>query len=240
MASKRRGGGFRPPELRGTLGTLLRTAWQQAGGVRDALERGARSGRERLDGLRADRRRTELLADLGEIVLDLIRRGEIDPDELPEVGDLVAELDALDADADADHDDGRDELPTPPTRRRFDDRGDRGGPSRGAPADRPRDRGRAARGDDDGTISSGARWSPPRPAAPQRVWRPPADEPAVAAARHHTPAEIDPEATPPARRPVMPPHPHRQGGISFEDDDLADYMHPDDVPPKDRADGDDS
>jgi hypothetical protein len=25
----------------------------------------------------------------------------------------------------------------------------------------------------------------------------------------------------------------RKGGISFEDDDLAEYMHPDDVPPKD-------
>src|SRR5215470_9516376 len=74
MASKRRGG-FRPPELRGTLGTLLRTT---TGVVRDALERGAREGRARLDDVRLSRRRQDALADLGELVLSLIRRGEID------------------------------------------------------------------------------------------------------------------------------------------------------------------
>jgi hypothetical protein len=36
MARQRRGGGFKTPELRGTLGTLLRTTIQQAGVVRDA------------------------------------------------------------------------------------------------------------------------------------------------------------------------------------------------------------
>ncbi|HEY5938570.1 MAG TPA: hypothetical protein VIU61_28155, partial [Kofleriaceae bacterium] len=60
MARQRRGGGFRPPELRGTLGTLLNTALQQAGVVRDAardvLERGAREGRSRLEDARANRR----------------------------------------------------------------------------------------------------------------------------------------------------------------------------------------
>src|SRR4249920_3110074 len=92
MASKRRGL-FRPPELRGTLGTLLRTT---TGVVRDALERGAREGRARLDGARASRRRHDALADLGDVVLDLIRRGEIDLAELPEARDLVRELDELD------------------------------------------------------------------------------------------------------------------------------------------------
>src|SRR5262249_2703912 len=33
------------------------------------------------------------------------------------------------------------------------------------------------------------------------------------------------------RAPLLPRDPARKGGISF-DDDLADYMHPDDVPPK--------
>ena len=33
------------------------------------------------------------------------------------------------------------------------------------------------------------------------------------------------------RRPPAPLDPRRRGGISF-DDDLEDYMHPDDVPPK--------
>jgi hypothetical protein len=61
------------------------------------------------------------------------------------------------------------------------------------------------------------------------VWRPPVDEPEA-------------EAAPPPRRglavPQLPKDPHRKGGISFEDEDLADYMHPDDVPPKDPSDGD--
>ena len=34
------------------------------------------------------------------------------------------------------------------------------------------------------------------------------------------------------RRPTFPRDPARKGGISFDDEDLADYMHPDDVPPK--------
>ena len=83
MARQRRGG-FRPPELRGTLGTLLRTTLAQAGAVREVLERGAREGRSRLDGVLANRRRQDAIAELGEIVLDLIRRGEIDLGELPE------------------------------------------------------------------------------------------------------------------------------------------------------------
>ena len=74
MATKR-GGGFRPPELRGTLGTLIRTTLQQAGVVRDVIQRGAREGRSRIDDARASRRRSDALAELGELVLDLIRRG---------------------------------------------------------------------------------------------------------------------------------------------------------------------
>src|SRR5688572_9035900 len=113
MATKRRGG-LRPPELRGTLGTLLRTT---TGVVRDALERGAREGRALVDGARASQRRHDALADLGELVLDLIRRGEIDLAELPEARDIIRQLDELDADpADADPD------PRPVSRRRFDDR----------------------------------------------------------------------------------------------------------------------
>lgn len=199
MARQRRGGGFRTPEIKGTLGTLLRTTLQQAGVVRDALERGAREGRSRLDEAWGNRRRQAHLADLGELVLDLIRRGEIDLAELPEAAELVAALDEIDADAPPD-----DEPVTPaPTRRRFDER------SR-----------------DDGTVSSLARPNAARspavaakPAA--RVWRP-----------------VDPDAEaivePEPRASRTPPRdPLRAGGISFDDDDdLADYMHPDDVPPK--------
>src|SRR3954467_12471336 len=113
MATKRRGG-LRPPELRGTLGTLLRTT---TGVVRDALERGAREGRARLDDVRSNRRRQDALAELGELVLDLIRRGEIDLAELPEAHDLVRQLDEFDA-----HPDDERSPPRAFTRSRFDDR----------------------------------------------------------------------------------------------------------------------
>lgn len=209
MASKRRGGGFRPPELRGTLGTLLRTT---TGVVRDAIERGAREGRARLDDVRANRRRHDALADLGEVVLDLIRRGEIDLSELPEARDLVRQLDELDAEESEEV-----EPPRPRIRRRFDDRDTT----------------------DDGTVSAMRNTKPTVPDRPARaknattpyvptpsraptkplkVWRPPRDE-----------DSLGPDI------PALPKRdPHRKGGISFDSDaDLADYMHPDDVPPKD-------
>jgi len=218
MAPKRRGGGgFRRPELRGTLGTLFRTALQQAGGVKDALTRGAQQGRTKIDELRADKRRHEALAELGELVLDLIRRGEIDIAELPEARDLIRNLDELDA---AAGDDIEDITTTQPfDRRRFDDRG--------APSARPGSRS-PARSGEDGTVGSGARWSPPTSAAPARVWRPAADEAPEAEAAPRRGPQV----------PTLPKDPHRKGGISFEDDDLADYMHPDDVPPKDPSGGD--
>ncbi|MDB4954538.1 MAG: hypothetical protein JWO36_2107 [Myxococcales bacterium] len=199
MARQRRGG-FRPPELKGTLGTLLRTTLQQAGVVRDAIASGAREGRSRIDEALSQRKRQDSLIELGEIVLDLIRRGEIDLGELPEVRDLVAHLDDLDAGHTEDHAE-----PVAP-RGRFDRRGAR---------------------DEDDTVASST-WVPPikrADPAPQdthsraknatNVWRPPANRPA-------------PSDAAPVERPATP----RKGGISFEDEDLADYMHPDDVPPK--------
>lgn len=264
MARQRRGGGFRPPELRGTLGTLLRTTLAQAGTLRDALERGAREGRSRLDSALSNRRRHDALAELGDIVLDLIRRGEIDVDELPEVRDIVAHLDDIDAgtydETDTHghghshgHDHGHDEpeydepSATPPVRNRFDARRPASpAPSPSSRSDRRRpapSRATAARNPDrdrdsaeDGTVSSRT-WTrpasapaarPPKPAP--RVWRPPADE-------------ITPPSTPAALRsadeitrpgvPTPRKDPSRKGGIHFDDDeDLSEYMHPDDVPPK--------
>jgi hypothetical protein len=247
MPSKRRGG-FGPPELRGTLGTLLRTT---TGVVRDALERGARGGRARLDDARASRRRIDTLADLGELVLDLIRRGEIDLAELPEARDLVRQLDELDAEPPD---------PTPPprptSRRRYDDRprDDR------ARDDRPRS-GRpaptSASTDDDGTVSSGLADRTMRPTLPARPKqadsassRSPtkpmkglyrsrlADDdspssPARPPASTRGAAALATADAPPPRRSPLPIDPARKGGISFDDnddDDLDDYMHPDDVP----------
>jgi hypothetical protein len=204
MARQRRGG-FRPPELRGTLGTLLRTTLAQAGGLRSALERGAREGRARLDDALAGRRRSEALAELGEIVLDLIRRGEIEIDQLPEAREVVAHLDELD---EGEGDEQEAQIAPAPSRSRFDDR---------------------ARDKSDGTVSSSKWVSPPRKAAaPARVWRPPVE-----------PVDDRPADEITARdHPRAMTKPGKKGGISFgrqdDDDDLADYMHPDDVPPKDK------
>lgn len=193
MAQKRRGGGgaFRPPELKGTLGTLLRSTLHQAGVVRDAVGEALGQGRQQ-------RKRQDALAELGEVVLELVRNGEIDLGELPEAREVIRQLDEMDA--------GTEEIPEeiaqPTSRKRFD-----------------------ARGGDDGTVSSGVRWAPAKPAKPagERVWRPPVDEPAPQAA---------------AKQKQMPVPGVRKGGISFDndDDDLAEYMHPDDVPPKPSTD----
>jgi hypothetical protein len=213
MARQRRGGGFKPPELRGTLGTLLRTAAAQVGPLRDALERTAREGRSRFEDARASRRRSDALAELGEIVLDLIRQGEIDIGELPEVREIVTHLDEIDAGH--DFEDAPDIAP-PPARNRFDSR------RRDVP-------------DEDGAVSSKT-WKPPaakgaKPAP--RVWRPPVGD---AASDERAPFDVDTSV----QRPSPPrKNPARKGGISFDDDDdsdLADYMHPDDVPPKSGSD----
>jgi hypothetical protein len=196
MARQRRGG-FKPPELRGTLGTLLRTAAQQANVVREAvgnaLERGAREGRSRIDELRSDRRRREALVELGEIVLDLVRKGEIDLAELPEAQSVIDHLDELDA---GQPEPERSDEPTAEAapRQRFDDR-------RARPPTRL--------DDDDGTVSSAA-------------------EPKRRTGRETTLWRTDAPASGP--KPAA-----KQGGIQFDDADdadLADYMHPDDVPPK--------
>ena len=211
MAQKRRGGGrggaFRPPELKGTLGTLLRTTLHQAGVVADAARDALGQGRAKLDDARQARRRQDALAELGEVVLDLIRRGEIDVSELPEARDALRKLEGFDEDGDDDEARELDEVATAPSRSRFDTR--------------------ARAKDDDGTV--GSSWRPPKPAKPlERVWRPPVAK---------TPdGDPDEPAAPPqrAKSGAIVPGAKKKGGISFEDDDedLASYMHPDDVPPK--------
>lgn len=203
----RRRSGIKPPG--GTLGSLLRTTLQQAGVVRDALERGARSGRARIDSFRADRQRQEALAELGEIVLELIRRGEIDVAELPEARSVLEHLEELDASAERAPTEG-----LPRERRRFDDRRDA----------------RDGRDDDDGTVASDT-WVPPnrRDGRTTAVWqRPDASAPVAAGALDE------------AEEAVTAPAPKRGGGIQFddgdEDEDLSEYMHPDDVPSKPRDD----
>lgn len=192
----------------GTLGTLLRTTLAQAGVVREVLERGAREGRARLDDARRVRRRDQALIRLGETVLEAVRAGEAqDLFDLPDVADALAEIDGLDAGAEEPVEDDGDE-----------DRGSERGravwvppgirdrfdrrPSRPPPIEPPET-------EDDGTVSSKANV------------RKPAREPG---ARFQ-------ERTPPSAG-------GRKGGIQFsrdaddDDEDLAQYMNPDDVPPK--------
>jgi hypothetical protein len=71
--------------LRGTLGTVVRTALEQL----DVVQRQARSQRDRLDRVLAERRHREALAELGEIVLELVAAGELAPDEHPALRDAV-------------------------------------------------------------------------------------------------------------------------------------------------------
>jgi len=277
MATKRRGG-FGPPELRGTLGTLLRTT---TGVVRDALERGAREGRARFDDVRSNRRRQDALAELGELVLDLIRRGEIDLAELPEARDLVRQLDQFDAEA---NDDPEPEPPRTLHRSRFDDRSPRddralrdqraprdNGASHNGASHNPRashdnrapreDRAPRESSANDGTVSSGATARPGRPTIPARpqhaevTFSPPSSTPSTAPSTRTPTKPIRNNWRPPVdddvptladmpaakRTPPLPLNPQRKGGISFEDDDLSEYMHPDDVPskgpPKNPGDG---
>jgi len=209
--------------------------------ARDALERGAREGRARFDDVRLERRRDAAVAELGERVLDLVRRGDLpELEQLPEIADALAVI--ADLDARVEGRDTRDEgragrdWVVPETRSRF-DRG-RGGSERERDPDREHDRDREERREtkDDGTVSS-ASWRPPPPKEPSaRVWKP--GEIDVKA------ADLPVESTRPPRgddtRPLRPRDVGAQakkggivfGGASDDDDDLADYMHPDDVPAK--------
>lgn len=93
----------RTSDLGGTLGGLLRSTLAQAGVVREALERGARSGRavldEALGDAATDRRRTAALAELGQIVFELVQQGELDLAELPEIHEVVERLERFEGEA---------------------------------------------------------------------------------------------------------------------------------------------
>lgn len=231
MARSRRSRG--PIGPAGTLGTLLRTTLAQAGVVRDVLERGAREGRARLDDVRRERRRDDSLARLGAAVLSAVRAGELDDVyNLPDAAEALAELDELDAGHDGEPEGGSDAAwIAPRTRERFDQRASSERFPRGEASARGERAERADR-DSDGTVSS-ASWRPPPPAPPVGVWRP-SDESARA---ERNPVE---SGSTPRRRDKAEPgarFAEPRGGIQFasddeEDDDLAAYMNPADVPRK--------
>jgi hypothetical protein len=208
----------RGADLSETLGSLLRSTIEQAGVVRDALERSARSGRAKFDEARGDRRRHGALAELGEIVLDLVRRGEIELSELPEIADVVRELDAID-----DEDGDVEAASTAPRPQSAPARNDRRTESRDpqqrvwrpSQAEVPVARERSARMTQPESLSARIRRE--------------ADG-TIAALRQSAPASD--RATQDDRNLSHGAAP--RGGISF-DDDLQDYMHPDDVPGSDGS-----
>jgi hypothetical protein len=95
MAKRLKRPGFRS-QLGDQLGSLLTNAFQQLDSVREVVTKGTKAGRVQLDLVLLKRKRKDALAALGEVVLRLAHSGRIDEDELPELGDPLAELEALD------------------------------------------------------------------------------------------------------------------------------------------------
>lgn len=210
MASGRRGG---PPDLKSTLGSLLRTTLDQASAVRDVVEQQTRSKGGLLDQAFAQRKRTAALANLGEEVYRLAKQGQIGELLLePQVGMLIGELEQLDNDDD-DY-------------------------SRG-PSDGPE----AVSSADYAASFQSHRSSEPGSQSEYRVWRPvmPDDASIVDVDEDN---DIDGSVAKVPDRPSRMPRRsavRRGGGIHFadngprpddpeSDDDLASYMHDDDVP----------
>lgn len=215
MASGRRGG---PPDLKSTLGSLLRTTLDQASAVREVVEQQTRSRGGLLDQALTQRKKAAALTRLGEEVYRLAKRGELDALLLePQIGMLIGEIDSLD---DSDGEYGY-EGPA--------------GPEAVSSAEY------AGRFQSSRAAASGAREE-------YRVWRPvmPGDDQIIDVEDD----EDGPEEAPSATAPKGPARPsrlprrsaiRRGGGIHFadtgprpedpeSDEDLASYMHDDDVP----------
>lgn len=187
-----RGWGGGPPDIKGTLGTLLRTTLIQIASLRDMAKKELESRREWTGGRPSERKRTEVLAGLGAIIVELARAGELELDDFPEVREAIDALAEIDA-----------ELGMAPSGSGFG----------AAPARRP----------DIG------------------VWRPNPDDYDVPGEEAAPEPAVDPvtaATTRPARRAAR----GAGGGIAFvsddlDEEDLAEYMHEDDVPAEDDGEG---
>ncbi len=218
MASGRRGG---PPDLKSTLGSLLRTTLDQASAVREVVEQQTRSRGGILDQALTQRKRTAAFARLGEQVYRMARRGELGELLLdPEIGLRIGELERLDDDSFGDD--------IPPVS---------SGPEAVSSAEYAA-RFQTDRGDEPG-------------AGEYRVWRPvlPDDEAIVDVDEEPSEpsAPVDEDVSAKTSGPARPSRMPRRsairqgGGIRFadrgpnpedpnSDEDLASYMHDDDVP----------
>ena len=148
-----------PPDLKGTLGTLLRTTINQVGAFTDVARRSALTQKQRLDGALLERRRREALADLGEVLYQLLKSGEIELDELPELVQAAEEIEELERRiAEAEAESGR---PRRPVRLSRNERGSAGSREREAERDRASDPARRERD----TRPTDRVWRPPPAAA---------------------------------------------------------------------------
>ncbi len=229
-----------PPDLKGTLGTLIRTTINQVGAMTDAARRQARSQKQRLDTALLEARRREALANLGEILYELSEKGEIDIDELPELATAVQEVAEIDRRIVEAEEEGRDRVETRRPVRLGRTSGAAGGQREQARRRPDRDR-------------AGGR---------ERVWRPPVDPEPQPGDRAEPEMDVEiegrpgrgstraarPTGRPQRQRPAPPPARAGRGsagagggGIVFVDDDTApadvdpddsveSYMNDDDVP----------
>ncbi len=180
----------------------MQSALEQVSVVREVVERGAKAQRSRYDTVKFERRRSDAMAALGEVMYRRAVSGRLgDLADDPDVRARLEEIDNLD--------------------QRIEATEQRGTPGFRANAGWPKQRGRRAGGD--------------RAREPMRVWRP--VPPFAAPDGVDEEDEID-DALEPVPPPVdAAPEPvaqQRSGGIRFgddwDDDDLEDYMHEDDVP----------
>ena len=202
--------------------------------MRNVLERGAREGRAKLDEVRRDRKRTEAYVALGELVYQKARDGRgLDFEDDRDVLDALAAIEDVEA-ASERGESGESGSSESEFDRVLGSVGRGVDSALGAITNRvaPRsrfDQDRERERDDDapadrGEAVSSASWKPPAAAA-ARVWRPPTSgAPTGPAPRGDTDRVATPAPAP------------RRGGIQFDrdaddDSDLAQYMHPDDVPP---------
>lgn len=103
MSRTRRGSGSRrrlgrapAGDLPSTLGGLLRTTLQQVGAVKDAVERQARSSRDRLDEVVLQRKRRDTLARVGELVYEMAVQDRLDElYDSPELARLLADVEDI-------------------------------------------------------------------------------------------------------------------------------------------------
>lgn len=194
---------------------MLRTTLDQASAVRDVVEQQTRSKGGLLDQALTQRKRTAALSRLGEEVYRMAKRGQLGELMLePEIGMLIEELEQLD-------DDGGPK--------------DGYGPSSDHEAVSSADYATRFNKPATGNTSGEGEY---------RVWRPVMpDEADIIDTDEEAEVDSAPEPVAPARSSRMPRRSaeRRGGGIHFadripnpedpeNDDDLASYMHDDDVP----------